>query len=610
MVERLKRLAATLYVRVTRRLVNKLILLFAAVIIVVVASLTYISYKIMERESVEQIVSSSSSNLRLVNKSLDNYFAEIELFSQPHLRFDAIINAVLHEPVDYTSRLYLEDYLRSLYYARQDIAGIYLYLIDEDRYYYILRKDQYVNVRSSEETSIPEQAWYQAAIAAPDNKLMQSMVFGGETGYPERMEESFMAYHRTYRTLADRVPRAVISFFFNPASRDEIIGDIPVVPGEQVLFTDEEQNPYYVSDVTFYERALEEGLFEALAAASEGTFSWNDGTQRYLVVYDRHQEGGRLLLKPIPYEEIYKAAHTTRNISIALGLLFLSCSLVLIVWTSNAITRPLKLLSRQMSRFSTGSFDVEAEVRGTDEIAYLSKHFNSMVRRTNELINERYRMQLVEKSAILKALEAEINPHFLYNALQAISTKALKNGRYDIADMVDALALTFRYCISGKELVKVSEEIRHIENYMMLQKARFGERLNMEMMLSEAALEVYIPKLSIQTLVENAIKHALEQVSYPIIIRIRAEMQNGRTVIAVSDNGPGIRQERLQEIMSSFETEWVERESKSIGLRNLNERLALTLGETAGLELSSDTEGTEIRIIIPGGKDHVQRTVD
>ena len=86
-------------------------------------------------------------------------------------------------------------------------------------------------------------------------------------------------------------------------------------------------------------------------------------------------------------------------------------------------------------------------------------------------------MKLVEKNAILKALEAEINPHFLYNALQAISTKALKNERYDIADMVDALALTLRYCISGKDIVQAREELKHIENYMSLQKARFGSRL-------------------------------------------------------------------------------------------------------------------------------------
>ena len=89
-------------------------------------------------------------------------------------------------------------------------------------------------------------------------------------------------------------------------------------------------------------------------------------------------------------------------------------------------------------------------------------------------------MKLVEKNAILKALEAEINPHFLYNALQAISTKALKNERYDIADMVDALALTLRYCISGKDIVYAREELKHIEHYMSLQKARFGSRIQVD----------------------------------------------------------------------------------------------------------------------------------
>ncbi len=177
-----------------------------------------------------------------------------------------------------------------------------------------------------------------------------------------------------------------------------------------------------------------------------------------------------------------------------------------------------------MNRFSGGDFDAEAEVKGRDEIAYLSRHFNQMVRRTNDLINERYKMKLVEKNAILKALEAEINPHFLYNALQAISTKALKNERYDIADMVDALALTLRYCISGKDIVQARAELKHIENYMSLQKARFGSRLQVTYAWDEPLMELEIPKLSIQTLVENSIKHALEKVSSTVTIDIRAKL--------------------------------------------------------------------------------------
>ncbi|MMZ59619.1 Sensor histidine kinase YpdA [compost metagenome] len=289
-----------------------------------------------------------------------------------------------------------------------------------------------------------------------------------------------------------------------------------------------------------------------------------------------------------------------------IGFIFLAISIVLVTLISNAITQPLKKLSHQMKRFSEGTFDAEAPVRGRDEIAYLTRHFNRMVTRTNDLINERYKMKLVEKNAILKALEAEINPHFLYNALQAISTKALKSGDFDVADMVDALALTLRYCISGKDIVYAREELKHIDRYMALQKARFGSRLDVSVEWDDSLMELQIPKLSIQTLVENSIKHAVEKVSMAVLITIRAELADTHAVITAEDNGPGIPPARMEEVLASFRKEWEEQEGENIGLKNLNTRLVLLYGEEAGLKIESGEEGTKMIMLIPrGGQSHV-----
>jgi len=318
------------------------------------------------------------------------------------------------------------------------------------------------------------------------------------------------------------------------------------------------------------------------------------------------------LIKPIPYKQIYEAATTTRNLNFMIGLLFLIVSVILVSFTSNKITSPLKNLSLQMKRFSTGSFDVTAQVEGKDEIAYLSRHFNKMVENTNELINERYKMKIVEKNAVLKALEAEINPHFLYNALQAISTKALKNNNDDIVDMVDNLAMTLRYCISGKDIVHAREELKHIERYLALQKARFGGRMQVVYEWDENLMELKIPKLSIQTLVENCIKHALEKVSSTITITIRARMTPSFFVISVVDNGPGFSEGRLEQVLNTLLMQWEEREeleegtNESIGLKNLNARLKLLYGDEAGLVIRSDENGTEMDMLLPrGGINHV-----
>ncbi|MBB6733127.1 cache domain-containing sensor histidine kinase [Cohnella zeiphila] len=591
----------------TRRLVNKLILLFTSIIILIVASLTFISYKIIERESVQNSIASNTNNLKLVNQNFEKYFSEIEQLSLPQIKYDEIIDAIKHESVDYASRLYLEDYLRTLYYSRTDIERIYLYLVDEGKYIYISREASNVTVSAGLDDSIPRQAWYREAMASGKNRAIQSLIFPAEIGYPFDGENCFMAYHRVIRSLADRQPRAVLSFYFNDSVKNQIVQDVPFAGGEHLMFLDSGNVPFHVDDKTFY-KAIGTSAFLANVDPSmaKPQFTWEEGSRKYLVVYNVSGTDGWKLIKPIPYSEIYAAARTARLIGIWTGFGFLLLAIVLVTLTSNAITSPLKKLSRQMSRFSTGEFDAAAEVRGRDEIAYLSKHFNLMVRRTNELINERYKMKLVEKNAILKALEAEINPHFLYNALQAISTKALKGGMDEIADMVDALAMTLRYCISGKDIVHAKDELKHIERYLVLQKARFGRRLQVVYDFDESQTDIAVPKLSIQSLVENSIKHALEKVSSAITIVIRIHLTELQAVISVRDNGPGIAPDRLRDILRSFRAEWEDREGESIGLKNLNARLKLIYGDEAGLEIETDESGTEMSMIIPrGGGVHV-----
>ncbi|RUS49061.1 sensor histidine kinase [Cohnella sp. AR92] len=589
----------------TRRLVNKLILLFSTILILVVMSLTLISYRIIEKESVQHSISSNSNNLLLVNKNFEKYFGEIEQLSLPKSRYDDIVSSIIHERTDYGSQQYLQNYLWELFYSRSDLDEIALYLIDEGKYYYIRRENFNVPIRTVADDTIPKQAWYQSVMRSEKNAELQSLVLGAETGYPSVSSDSFMAYHRVIRSLADRKARAVLSFFFNDSEKTNILKDIPFNEGEHVLFLNANGVPFHVDDPDFYERsaATAEFMDKLGSGADKSRFTWKEGRTSYLVMDNTSEDGGWKLVKAVPYSQIYETAQQTRRLGLLIGLGFLAVAIVLTTLTSNAITRPLKRLSTQMRRFSGGEFDSVVEVKGRDEIAYLSRHFNLMVSRTNELINERYKMKLVEKNAILKALEAEINPHFLYNALQAISTKALKGGMDEIADMVDALALTLRYCISGKDIVQARDELRHIERYMVLQKARFGERLIIKYEIEESLMQLPIPKLSIQSLVENSIKHALERVSSTITIVVGIQLEASYAVLSVRDNGPGIPADKLEAILESFEAQWEDQEGDNIGLRNLHTRLKLIYGDKAGLDIRTDEEGTEMRMMIPQGGD-------
>lgn len=594
--------------RVRSRLVNKLVLLFTSIIVLVVTSLTFISYQMIQRESVDSRIASTTNNLLLVNQNLEDYLAGLEQSSLPQLRYDEITRAIETESESYSSRMYLENYLRNLYYSRKDLNAIYLYIVKEGKYYAVTSENYNVTVRSAYMPELPDQPWYRKAMESPRNHAFQSFVLPGEkTGYAVDTSASFMAYHRVLRTIATREPQAVLSFYVNPSERNEIMGDIPFGDGEHLLFLNPDNVPFYADDPEYFQGIKAKGRLDELSAEGGGKLTWEEQDSRYMVVYNIGEQSGWKLVKPIRYSEIYAAARTTRNLNYLIGAGFLAASVILIVLTARAITRPLQRLAHQMNRFSSGAFEAAAEVRGRDEIAYLSRHFNEMVERTNELINERYKMKLVEQNAILKALEAEINPHFLYNALQAISTMALKNGTYDIADMIDNLAMTLRYCIGGKDVVQAGEELKHIERYLALQQARFGSRLQVEYEWDEPLRGLMIPKLSIQTLVENAIKHAVERMSVPVTVVIGAELSGDDAIIFVRDNGPGIPPERLRQVLALLGQEWEDwKEHENIGLKNLDIRLNILYGDLAGLDIRTGAGGTEMRMIIPrGGGRHV-----
>ncbi|MNI05041.1 Sensor histidine kinase YpdA [compost metagenome] len=599
--------------RISRKLVNKLVLLFTTIIILVVGSLTIISYQMVQKESVNNSIASTTNNLKLVNQNLEDYFNDIEQLSLPLINYDETIRAIVNEETDYASKMYIEDYLRQMFYSRKDLNGIYLYLIDQGKYYSITQEAYDIKIRVSYEPGIPDQLWYKRAMDNPQNRSFQSFVESDATsGYAANNKPGFMAYHRVLRSIATRDPKAVVSFYLKPSVKDEIMKDVPFEEGEHLMLLNPDQVPFHVDDLGFYEEVKQEGLLDNIGqddAPSPVKWTIEDQEERkYLVVYNAGESDGWKLVKPIPYSNIYEAAETTRNISYMIGLIFLVISVIIVVLISNAITKPVHNLAQQMRRFSEGTFDASAPVKGRDEIAYLTRHFNRMVIRTNDLINERYKMKLIEKNAILKALEAEINPHFLYNALQAISTKALKSGEYEVADMVDALALTLRYCISGKDIVYAREELKHIDHYLALQKARFGSRLEVNVEWAESLQELQIPKLSIQSLVENSIKHAVEKVSEPITVTIRAALEGSRACISVHDNGPGITEVRMKQILQSFHTQWEDQEGENIGLKNLNTRLKLLYGDDAELVIQSDSDGsgaTMMMLIPRGGSSNV-----
>jgi two-component system, sensor histidine kinase YesM len=272
------------------------------------------------------------------------------------------------------------------------------------------------------------------------------------------------------------------------------------------------------------------------------------------------------------------------------------------------ITRPIIRLTNTMRFASEGSLPLTPKIPSVNEINELNSTYNQLVKETNHLITMVYQKEITRNRSELRALQAQINPHFLFNTLDALHWSLEENDEEELAELVVTMSNLFRYTISRStedEWVRIKEEIAHIEDYMEIMKMRFGELLKWQIQLPKAFEEVKIPKFLIQPLVENAVLHGAEnkvgQCTVDVIVQ-QGEMDNNIKVI-VRDDGIGISESKLKKIKESMEKEGISSATgKGMAISNVYKRLTLYYQERQqkGLMIESiENKGTFISFEIP-----------
>ena len=270
-------------------------------------------------------------------------------------------------------------------------------------------------------------------------------------------------------------------------------------------------------------------------------------------------------------------------------------ALVMVTVISYSITAPIRELSNAMRQVEQENFDIEIRSRRKDEIGHLITSFTYMVGRIRQLIYEVYQKKIEQKNAEIRALQAQINPHFLYNTLDSINWMLIERDEQDISDVVVSLGEILRYAIGGQNhLVPLRSEVRYIESYLFIQKNRLEERLNYQWELDEEALDVLVPKLIMQPLVENAVIHGIEPLKKGGMLLMKAWVEEETLLIRVTDNGEGMNQEELEALREKLSRK---DEIENIGMRNIQRRIELTFGLEQAMEIQSvKGEGTTITI--------------
>lgn len=398
-----------------------------------------------------------------------------------------------------------------------------------------------------------------------------------------------------YREIYDRAKKTPLGYVVIGASAEKYIqlceNSLPMDSAGIVVVNEEENELVRVGNVE--EAVLEEILQDDALSGNYGDY--------YIYGYKSSTT------KTAVYEMIHKDDIRSQmwNIAAAPAALlfgFLIGLYPVLMIVSNIVSKPLKKLCTAMEEFQQGDFNRQVEVMTGDEVGEAAACFNQMVEAIRELIDKNYVMALREKESELNALQAQINPHFLYNTLDSLYWRAVEEDQEELAEDILALSNLFRLVLGqGTGITTIANESALLEHYLHIQKMRFSQNLDYEILMSEEILEEQIPKLILQPFVENAVVHGFEKGGEKCLVRITGEREGDYICFKVEDNGIGMSEEQIQKIWETPDTRpYAGQRIGRYAIKNVRERLDLKYHADFKLEIESKVGvGTCVTIKIP-----------
>ncbi len=418
-------------------------------------------------------------------------------------------------------------------------------------------------------------------------------------------------YYNTYREKD--IIRFVLKLY-NNSNRERKIGYV-VCDVDSKVFTDIlekycTENTMYIwlqsdSDRPIVSRGslseVDDGIYQVISgqiqAGNQASIE-SKSTQELFQAEQRKYNLTAYSLMPESILQQNQRALSLNLVTIAVVMVIVSVALIFIV--SSTITKPLDMLMQTIKRIAGGEMELRANVTKKDEIGELGRNFNVMLDQVEELKEKENQANLLLVQAQYKALQAQINPHFLYNTLDTMSSIAEVRNCPEVSMLSQSLSNIFRYSLNMKEpFSTVAKEIVHLKNYCYVMNVRMQDNVQYDYDIDPKSLQARVPKICVQPLVENALNHGLRNKRGEKRIRIEAKVQGELLEICVSDNGVGMDAEKMNESLRHSNLDYVER-GNSIGIHNINARLKILYGEEYGLRIESIVgEGTKVRMVIP-----------
>jgi two-component system sensor histidine kinase YesM len=548
-------------------------------------------------------------NLNIISKGrvdLSNYFQDITSILPPLYQNRSFMNVMESGAESYIEKNQEEisRTLINIYFTRKEIEQVHLYIRNGNDSYTV-----YSNKLSSrgKYEHVEDHPFYKELL----NEQTPILIEGTHPIYsynhlsfiPNSFVKDVVSFHQSIYSIPHSRLLGFLSIDIE-LSEIQAISERLFQPGvEDFFLINDEGMLIFSSEKQKNGEKLTEDWYQKIQSKKDtnGSLLMNRGDFKGVYVYEKFSAPYEkwMIVKSIPYDVLYENARRIAFMNIFIGAVMIIVVLIATFFVSIKITSPIKLLIENIKRIEKGELKVHFKTLGNDEFGLLGQHFKSMIDKINDLILREYLLEIKNKSTQLKVLQSQVNPHFLYNSLQSIGTLALKHKAPKVYSLLISLSSLMRYSINmDEDFVSLEKEMKHVQTYLMLQKERFGERLEYDFNIEHSILNSQIPKMILQPIVENYFKHAFEGNSKTGRMEIVARQINDtHKRIIISDNGSGISEKRLREIIQSLSRI---KQTESVGLKNIYDRLQIYYGSEASMDVyRGELGGFTVDLCIP-----------
>lgn len=568
------------------------ILVLSAVLIVTAVSVKYTDSAIFENS-----VLYTQTITKQINQNIDSYITYMDNIVSVISGSEDAQYYLFRESSDRGHEKRLLEQFRIILKGRSDIKNIGL-VCDEGN---SLFNTGYQT--ENPDLDLSTQEWYKKAVESRGESILTSShvqhVIEGERPWVITMSRGIA------NLVGSRASKGAVFIDLNYSAISELCDQNSIGDKGYVFIVDQDGNIVYHPQQQQLYNELQTENIDAVMNAKTDTVTVGKGEHEKIYTISRSEKTGWTVVGCMNVAELLKGSRQAQRVYVVCAAGLIVLALILSRLLARNITYPIQRLRDSMKKVQTGEFPtIDLEVSSENEIGSLTKSFNVMTHRIQELMAQNIHEQEQKRKSELKALQSQINPHFLYNTLDSIIWMAEGKKNEEVVLMTASLARFLRQSISNEdELVSIGQEAEYARSYLTIQKMRYKDKLEFQIDISPAIFGVKIIKLVLQPIIENAIYHGLKYKDSKGFLIVRGYQEGEKAVLEVEDNGVGMDEETLSHI---FEKHKVNYHSNGVGVYNVQKRLKLYYGEEYGIVYKSKkNEGTRAVITIPvetGGK--------